>query len=458
MVDAGAREPVMEEQEKSDQLPQVQPDNRSVGNRPYAAPGVAAEHETGVLYQGEFETPSDGTAQAVRLHARALARTGVPVLLRSFSGTVVNPQGVVESVHVAGLPKEVETEVGDLTKTSIGRLQASVKHLVVRNAEHLRQAIVPRGAVVSDPDDLDGQIRMRDALYAKTIVYSVWERDSIDEAVARQLARAGQCWVPSEHNAKLLVARGVPGEKVHVVPHPFTDDDLIHQCTQRPAKAHGGQKRFYSIGRWEPRKGFALLIAAFLKAFAPGDNATLTIKWSGSGMWPQYLTPDDALHVARTSFGATNGWDEESAKRAVKLIPGRLPRSQIVGLHLQNNIYVSSSHGEAFNLSAFDAKLAGNRLVHVPWGGTADFAGADDVAVPYEMYPVHPSYRWESDAQWASFEVEHMARALRSAAELERFRENFHRDPKLDVFSMAAVGQKMRSLVQKLVPEKKLAL
>ena len=92
----------------------------------YAAPSTKAEHAHGVLYQGEFETVSDGTAQAVRLHARALADTGIPVLLRSFSSTVVNADGVAEPVHLVGLPPEVDTEVGPLTKTSIAETRTLI--------------------------------------------------------------------------------------------------------------------------------------------------------------------------------------------------------------------------------------------------------------------------------------------------------------------------------------------
>lgn len=428
-----------------------QPNDRGLAPENYAAPGAAAQHATGALYQGEFETPSDGTAQAVRLHARALAQTGIPVLLRSFSSTVVTAQGVVESVHLVGLPPEVDTEVGPLTKTSIGKLRVSIKHLVVRSAEHLRQAIMPRGAIVSDPNDLDAQIKLRDAIYGSTIVYSVWERDRIDESIARVLARVGQCWVPCDQNARMLVASGVPAEKVHVVPHPYSDDDLIHVCTQRHPNAHNGWKKFYSIGRWEPRKGFAELIEAFLAAFAPGDKASLTIKYSGTGQWPGYPTPAEALASAVARAGG--GWNMALAQQSVKLIDGRVKRSQIVGLHLENNIYVSSSHGEAWNLSAFDAKLAGNRLVHVPWGGTCDFADSkDDVPVKNELGSAHPSYRWESDAKWASFLTSELAWSLSRAMVPREFKrpEGFER------YSMVAVGQRMRSLAESLVPEKKL--
>lgn len=418
---------------------------RSVKGKPYSAPGVSATHESGVLYQGEFETVSDGTAQAVRLHARALAAAGVPVLLRSFSNVVVNSDGVAEPVHLVGLPPEVDAEVGALTKTSISKPKPVIRHMVIRSAEHLRQAIVPRGAV-ADPGDLAAQIRMRDGIYGNTIVYSVWERDRVDDATVRQLARVGQCWVPCVQNAEMLVASGVPQEKVHVVPHPYSPDDQIHMCRKRNPGTHGEWKRFYSIGRWEPRKGFVELIRSFLHGFGPRDKASLTIKYSGTGEWIGYPKAATVLEELFDQDREMHGeWTLPLIRQRVRIEGGRVPRSQIIGYHLRNNIYVSSSHGEAWNLSAFDAKIAGNRVVHVPYGGTRDYCSIGDVKVEYRMAPVHSSYKWEADAQWASYGTGELTAALRKADSPA----SFDADERLmSDFSLDAVGRRMRLLIE----------
>ncbi len=410
----------------------------------YVAPSFAAKHQHGVVYQGEFETPSDGTTQAVRLHARALAATGVPLLLRSFSSVVVNQFGVAEPVHVAGMPPEVEKEVGHLLNTDIAHARPSIKHVVIRSADHCRRLLLPRGAIPAD-GSIEAQMAMRDGIYDNTIVYSVWERDRLDEGIARELARVKQCWVPCRMNAQLLVRSGVPADRVHVVPHPYTDDDMIHVCTKRPPGEHGDWRRFYSIGRWEPRKGFVNLIGAFLMAFKPSDKVSLTIKYSGSGQWPGYLAPDEALEtMVRFGDAPGNGWSLSSLRDHIKLIDGRVKRSMICKLHYENNIYVSASHGEAFGLPAFDAKLAGNAMVYVPYGGVADLAEDSDIAVPHEMGPADPSYRWEHGAQWGTYKIEHLVEALRRA----RVPEEFRRPPRYEAeFSMAAVGRKMRDLV-----------
>ena len=139
-------------------------------------PGTDAEHPFGVLYQGEYETEHDGTARAVRLHARALAATGLPVLIKSFSHSIVSADGVVEPVHNVGLSDRVVTETlnpykpaieaterrqilsalapgampppwilgrtASLRMSSIGQLVPSIKHLVVRSVEQLQNQLL----------------------------------------------------------------------------------------------------------------------------------------------------------------------------------------------------------------------------------------------------------------------------------------------------------------------------
>jgi glycosyltransferase involved in cell wall biosynthesis len=291
---------------------------------------------------------------------------------------------------------------------------------------------MPRGAVPKDPSDMQQQLALRDKIYGNTIVYSVWERDRIDPAIAKHLARVKQCWVPCQQNAALLVKSGVSEDRVHVVPHPYVEDDSFRVHRKRPPAFFGGKKRFYSIGRWEPRKNFAQLIHAFIEAFEPGE-ATLTIKYSGNGQWPGYPTVEQKRKVIE-DFGYSD---------CIQLIGGTIDRSHILRLHFENNLYVSASHGEAWALPAFDAKLAGNRLVYVPWGGVCDFASDDDLAVPFALTPADPSYRWEHGAQWASPSLSDLTEALRRA----QLPEKYELPARFERFGLEAVGQKMRILV-----------
>lgn len=409
-----------------------------VRGQDYFAPGAPASNRFGVVYQGEWETPFDGTAIAVRKHARALSSLRVPVLLKSFSNSVVSPSGVIEPVSVSGLPEEVRQEIGSLNMTSVAVAAPVIKHMVVASPSRLMHLLM-RG-VTGPLDSLDMRVRAQQAAYAQTVVYSVWERSSIHPEIALQLKEVAECWVPCQQNAEILRGAGV--ERVQVVPHPYDDDDPVRKCTaRRPHPVH--HKRFYSIGSWQPRKGFDLLICAFLKTYRPSDDAQLTIKYSGA--WPGYPSPGELVrNVLHDGLVRANGWTSENVRTKLFLVGGRVKRSKIVQLHFDNNIYVSASHGEAWCLPAFDAKLAGNSLVHVPFGGTADFAGANDLEVVWRSGAVPESYNWEPSALWAEPDFRSLCAALRRAAPPSAFLEPAGFE---DRFSMRAVGTLMRERV-----------
>lgn len=406
---------------------------------PQVAPGKQADHPFAVHYQGPWETPFDGTCVAVRLHARALASTGVPVLLQSFTNTVINEHGYAEPAH-GNISSEVLDEVGDLRYTSAATLIPRIKHMVIRDAAHLSTAIVPRYVSQDGFADPKMALQVRQGLYATTIAYTVWERDRVESAIARQLSRCGQVWVPCTQNAEMLMRSGVPEDQVHVVPHPFDPAANICKLTRRKPIA---DRRFYAIGGWEPRKGFDRLMLAFLLAFKPSDNVKLTIKYTG-GKWDNYPSPEQWLkHCLTDEDVVRNGWTMQGLIGRLDMWEGRVSRNEILKLHFDNNIYVSSGHGEAWCLPAFDAKCAGNALVHVPYGGTADFADRDDVRVPFELGPVHSSYHWEPDAQWANYETLALRDALRKAESPAKFGASARFE---ETFNMRAVGARMLTL------------
>jgi hypothetical protein len=128
----------------------------------------------------------------------------------------------------------------------------------------------------------------------------------------------------------------------------------------------------------------------------------------------------------------------------IQVILKQVSEAEVARLHLRANLYVSASHGEAWGLPAADGVLAGRRLVHVPWGGTRDFAPEGSVEVPFELGPVDPEYRWGS-ARWAEYRVEDLADALARA------------EPAVDrphaLSSLEQIGERMRERILALSDE-----
>lgn len=430
--------------ELPDHLPEI-PFIRPLDKDAYSAVSARPDevHPCAVLYQGEYETLWDGTAVAVRAHARALHQAGIPVFLKSFSGTVTDEHGAIQPRYAATLAPQVQREIGALELTRARAYFPSIKHLVVQNAEHLKRVVIPQGMISSD---IEEQAKLRQQIFSQTIVYSVWERDRVDPAIVKTLNRVAECWVPSLSNAHMLESSGVDPDKIFVVPHPYDPEDPILKLRRR--KPDASWKKFYSIGRWEPRKGYSELVTTFLRTFTPRDNAILTIKYTG-GHWQDYPSPEETIVSAYADKKiGENGWTFSKIKERVKLIEGRFPRAAILELHYRNNLYVSSSHGEAWNLPAFEAALAGNNVCYVPSGGVEDYLGNGHIAVAVsERSPLVPrSYGWEAGAEWTGYSLSALGNAMERAFPPELT----HDRPDaidLDRYTLEAVGKLMRHRV-----------
>lgn len=394
----------------------------------YFAPGAPAQHPRGVLYQGDYQNEADGTGIAIRLHARALASTGVPVLLKPFSGLVLTGKGLFEPMHLAGIPDAVREEVGDLPNTSVGALYPVIRHFVVHKAEDIARRVM-RGATggLDDPETL---MKLRRAAYGASVLYSVWERDRVDDQTVREMNRMGDNWVPCEQNAEMLRRCGV--ERVFVIPHPFDPAGQLPKLARRKPIA---AKNFYFIGRWEPRKNPVGILWAFVNAFNPGDNAHLTMKFHGA--WDGYPSFKQTIEQICETHPQ---WTRAAIDKHVTPIEGHLRPDQILKLHFENNIYLAPSSGEAWCLPAFEAKVAGNMVIHTPYGGTADFCDESDYALSYALKEVPFSYGWPMGSKWAEPNLEELSLFMHACDPPAAFGRRIS-----ERFSLPAVGVQMRA-------------
>lgn len=404
----------------------------------HAAPGEPALLPMGIVYQGDWKRFGDGIARHVRDQALSLASAGVPVWLQTLN----------ESGQLDGeIEPDVLREVGHLRHVSLSSIPIAIRQIIFRDASSLRALILPAGARLAGRE---GEERV----YRSTIVYTSWERDRIHGSMVDILSRCGQVWVPCERNKRAFVGSGIPEAKVFVVPYPYNPAaDVCAIGAPRGSENVPDGKRFYAIGKWEPRKRLHQLIGAFLTAFTPQDRASLTIKTHGWGSWSEYPSIEDSIAYwsDASNVPRSRGWTAEAMNRRIRIIASKIPETEIIDLHRKNNIYVSAGAGEAWDLPAFDAKCAGNSMVYVGFGGPEDYAGPGDTRIGWQhMEPVDRDYGWEPDAEWACVMRGEIARAL---SEAEPPLRRVHPPGFNARFSRYAVGQQMRALVVQLADE-----
>jgi glycosyltransferase involved in cell wall biosynthesis len=399
------------------------------------APGDPHFLPIGVQYQGEWRSHADGLSGAIREQCQALSMY-LPVSL-----THVHTGG---SFLVHELHPDVVREVGYMPELMFRSTAVAVRQIIFLSRDYLRAMILPAAGRITN-DEVAERVRK------STIIYTSWERDSVGHALINELLSVGEVWVPCEANCRAFVKSGLPEEMVRVIPHVY--NPATHLATRiawpRGSEVVPSGRRFYHIGKWEPRKGQHALIGAFLQAFTPNDRVSLLIKTHGWGYWDDYPPPEESLEEwIKNEQVLENGWTPKKVKRVLRIMTERVTDAEIAQLHKENNIYVSPSHGEAWDMPAFDALCAGNSLVHVGYGGSEEYAPfatewCKVVRVEHRMGPVHSGYNWESDANWAEYDLEDLVHAMRQA---EPPRRRIH-PPEFRRFSRLSVGRQMSELI-----------
>lgn len=343
------------------------------------------------------------------------------------------------AMHEAGVPLRL-LPWGELRPSSDLALQ-EVRHLldaVVTPNVWLAAAALPPSAVRHISA---ARIQARRRTGGRLVFIGMIERDRLSPALVEAGACVRQWWLPCQTNVEAFASSGVARERLRKVGIPFVEGNPFLSLVGRERAP--GILRFYHIGSLCPRKDQTKMVLSFLRAFSPGE-AELEIKVSNAypdvvpdSRLPEYWLGDDLVRQ--------RGWDTENVRQYVRVSYGFWEESRIVELHARSDVYVSLSHGEGWDMPAFDAVQAGNRVVYTPSGGPQEFVGDDEYLVPFSRRVRCPAvYRWESDACWADYDEADAVVAFQRAANGSLDKK--HRTD-LSRFTMSRLGKTMKSLL-----------
>ena len=164
---------------------------------------------------------------------------------------------------------------------------------------------------------------------------------------------------------------------VHLVPHSInltTSTDTINS----------DKFRILSMTQWSDRKGFDILIQAFLCEFFEEENVELTIKTFGQQNLPREKS--QALESIKR-FKLNCMRYHQLPKCQVKLWWGGITSKQINSLYQNIDLYATTTRGEGFGLTIAEALVKGKRVVVPDQGGHLDYIHENNYFI---------KSRWES--------------------------------------------------------------
>jgi glycosyltransferase involved in cell wall biosynthesis len=234
-------------------------------------------------------------------------------------------------------------------------LASMIVESLQRSATESKVNIVNR-SLSEYPVDLRGEINIRRITLETKRVPKLW----VD-----QCNRHDQIWVPSNFNARGFISSGVAVDKVRVIPSPLLECDAAPALPRSPRT---GSFHFLSIFRWQRRKGWDLLIRAFLEEFSPRESVELTLKID------PFILSNGALDIsALWRLSNQLGFNGSYDLRRISVITGSLSPEAMRQLYANSDCFVLPSRGEGWGRPYMEAMASELPAIAPRWGGQLDF-------------------------------------------------------------------------------------
>lgn len=295
---------------------------------------------------------------------------------------------------------------------------------IVRHVEDTLAAPLgprPVGVIHGLPDP--AFLRWRCRGVGRTVGCTLFETDSIPAGWAEACHLVDEVWVPTRFNLDTFAAAGVePSRLAHV---PYGIDMGYYTDVQERFPIPGLRRfSFLSLSFFDYRKGFDLLLDAYLREFSDGDDVSLVIKASPPPGWRPGLHHAETLRLFLGGRGADINTDDESLPHVVFMLEP-LSQDQLRSLMATTDVYVSTERADGWGLPCHQAMAMGKPAMAIDWSGTTEFMTADNsllIPTTGELEPVDPrlsaSRPLYAGQKWAVVTTDAVRNVLRRAHDM----------------------------------------
>jgi glycosyltransferase involved in cell wall biosynthesis/tetratricopeptide (TPR) repeat protein len=332
-----------------------------------------------------------------------------------WSAPIFNPSGYASEAINFVLPLENRCTLGIHHKTTVYSesftrgLAAGDREALFRMSDRFQTL---QGGIVVSHNPAGGFIRLPDADYS--IGRSMFETDRIAPDWVAACNRMDEVWVPSQFNVETFAASGVERSKLVVIPGAVDSeffDPARHTVYPLPGKA---RFNFLSIFEWSSRKGWDVLLAAYLREFSADDDVCLWLR--------TYLfskpdgDPSEAIWQRIRAFTASLGLEGKKLPR-IELIADQVPSDQLPGLYLACDCYVAPSRGEGWGRPQHEAMLMERPVIATNWSANTEFMSDEtSYLLDYELVEargLEPELWHYKGHRWANPSESHLRTLMR---------------------------------------------
>ena len=287
---------------------------------------------------------------------------------------------------------------------------------------------------------------------------TMFETDRLPKDWVRQCNLMDEIWVPTEFNRETFLRSGVEARKIVLIPGAVDEnhfDPGQHEPAELPNRA---RFNFLSVFEWIWRKGWDVLLKAYLQEFGPEDDVCLYLRCY------ECNCPDgDAkkLMASRVLEVAQNLGVAEDQLPRIEILADQVPYGQLPSLYRSVQCLVAPSRGEGWGRPHHEAMMMGVPVIATNWSGNTEFMNEENsYLLDYELSPVRgveTAFQIYEGHEWAEPSAEHLRELMRRAYSSpdEAMRKGaMARTHVLKHFSRASVAQivseRLKAIDQKL--------
>ena len=243
---------------------------------------------------------------------------------------------------------------------------------------------------------------------------TMYETDGVPPEWVARCNALDEVWVPTDFHAATFAAAGVPSSKLRVVGEAIDAEGLFDPGKHsRPLELGGDAAaapfRFLSVFKWERRKGWDALLAAYFAEFGADEAVELLLKTRPFHSDDDFDEKIDAFATER-GLGAT--------RPAVRVLDSELPLELLPRLYRTADAFVLPSRGEGWGRPHVEAMAMGLPVIATNWSGPTAFLD-ESVGYPleYTLGPAPDDSESTRGHQWAEPSVPELRRLMRRVFE-----------------------------------------
>jgi glycosyltransferase involved in cell wall biosynthesis len=223
-------------------------------------------------------------------------------------------------------------------------------------------------------------------------------------------------WVPSEFNRQTFANAGVDPDKLAVVPGAIDGEGLD---PDGPALLIEGARgfNFLAVFDWSMRKGWDVLVRAFVEEFDRSEDVSLIIKTHSSLGYSTEQIVKQVLTFIQNELGR----DSESVPDII-FQDGDLPAHRMPDLYRAADCFVLPTRGEGWGRPYMEAMALGLPTIGTNWSGNTAFMNSNNAyMIECEIVDV-PETAWRETStfrghRWAEPNVASLKSHMRNVFE-----------------------------------------